>query len=394
MDPYYRDWLALLVRWLHVIAGIAWIGSSFYFNWLDGNLRAPEKAKPGVAGELWSVHGGGFYVVEKYGVAPATLPKTLHWFKWEAYTTWLSGAVLLVLVYYFGGEAMMIDASQTSVTYPAALAIGVSTLIFGWVIYDILCMTPLVDRSLPFAILGLVLVTATSYGLFLVLGHRAAYIHVGAMLGTIMAGNVFFVIIPNQKAMVDALTSGKEPDALKGLRGKQRSTHNNYITLPVLFIMISNHYPMTYDHKYGWLLLSAIAVIGASVRHWFNLRNKGKQNRWLLPGAAVAMGALIFATAPRTTRASGGQKVKFVDVYSMMQKRCVPCHSKSPTDNVFVAAPNGVTFDTPDQIKGRIDLIRQRAVSTMSMPLGNKTGMTESERDLLGRWIAQGAPIE
>jgi uncharacterized membrane protein len=393
MDPYYREWLALLVRWLHVIAGIAWIGSSFYFNWLDGNLRRPEKPKEGVAGELWSVHGGGFYVVEKYQVAPEVMPKTLHWFKWEAYTTWLSGVGLLVLVYYLGGSAMMVDPSKANVTHAAALAIGACTLIVGWVVYDVLCLTPLVDKPNAFAVVGLCLLTGAAYGLSLVLGNRAAYIHVGAMLGTIMVGNVFFVIIPGQRALVSALSAGKEPDAVKGLRAKQRSTHNNYITLPVLFIMISNHYPMTFDHRFGWLVLTAIAIIGAGVRHWFNLRNKGVENRWLLPGAAVAMLGLILVTAPRATQASGPE-VKFVDAYTVMQKRCVSCHSKSPTDNVFTVAPNGVMFDTPEEIKGRVDSIRQRAVSTTSMPLGNKTQMTDEERDLLGRWIAQGAPIE
>jgi uncharacterized membrane protein len=226
-----------------------------------------------------------------------------------------------------------------------------------------------------------------------VLGNRAAYIHVGAMLGTIMVGNVFFVIIPGQRELVAALTAGKETDAVKGLRAKQRSLHNNYITLPVLFIMISNHYPMTFDHEYGWLVLMAVAVIGASVRHWFNLRNKGKQNKWLLPTAAVATAALIFVTAPRATSAKG-PNVAFADAYGVMQKRCVSCHSKAPTDDIFKVAPNGVMFDTPEEIKGRIDQIRQRAVSTTSMPLGNKTHMTEDERELLGRWIAQGAPIQ
>lgn len=288
---------------------------------------------------------------------------------------------------------MMVDPSKANVTHTAALAIGASTLILGWVIYDILCLTPLVDRPTAFAVFGLVAMTAVAYGLTLVLGNRAAYIHVGAMLGTIMVGNVFFVIIPGQRALVSALTSGKEPDAVKGLRAKQRSTHNNYITLPVLFIMISNHYPMTFDHRYGWLVLTAIAVIGASVRHWFNLRNKGQQNRWLLPVAALATLGLIFLTAPKTISASG-PNAKFGDAYGVMQKRCVSCHSKSPTDNVFTVAPNGVTFDTPEEIKGRVDSIRQRAVSTTSMPLGNKTQMTEEERELLGRWIAQGAPIE
>jgi uncharacterized membrane protein len=393
MDPYYREWLALLVRWLHVIAGIAWIGSSFYFNWLDGNLRAPEKPKAGVGGELWSVHGGGFYVVEKYQVAPEQLPKTLHWFKWEAYTTWLSGVGLLVLVYYLGGSAMMVDHMKADVTYPAAIAIGASVLIGGWVVYDLLCMSPLVDNTKLFAGLGFCLLTAVAYGLSLVLGNRAAYIHFGAMLGTIMVGNVFFVIIPGQRELVSALRAGKEPDAVKGLRAKQRSLHNNYFTLPVLFIMISNHYPMTFDHRFGWLVLMAVAVIGASVRHWFNLRNKGKQNRWLLPAAAVATIGLIAVTAPRATSAKG-PNVEFAAAYGVMQKRCVACHSKAPTDDIFKVAPNGVMFDTPEQIKGRIDAIQQRAVSTSSMPLGNKTHMTEEEREILGRWIAQGAPIQ
>jgi uncharacterized membrane protein len=393
MDPHTQQWLSLGLRWLHIIAGIAWIGSSFYFNWLDGNLRPPEKPRQGVAGELWSVHGGGFYVVQKYQVAPDELPKTLHWFKWEAYTTWLSGFALLVLVYYMSGPAYLLDA-QSPLGFPAAVAVGLSALGGGWLIYDLLCDSPLGRSPIAFAAVGFPLATAAAWGLSELFGSRAAYIHVGAMLGTIMAANVFFVIIPSQRELVDAKHEGREPDPSKGARAKLRSLHNNYITLPVLFIMISNHYPVTFEHRYNWAVLAALALASAGIRHWFNLRNKGYQNHWILPAAALVMLSLVFVTAPRASVSGEGPPVAFAQVWTVMSQRCGSCHSAHPTDDVFTVAPNGVVFDTPQQITGYLQQIKARAVDTHSMPLANKTGMTEEERALIGRWIAQGAPTD
>ncbi len=395
MDPHYQQWLSLLVRWLHVITGIAWIGSSFYFNWLDGNLRKPEREvkTEGLAGELWSVHGGGFYVVQKYGVAPEELPKTLHWFKWEAYTTWISGFSLMVLVYYMGGAVYLIDPQASPVGVSTAIALSLCTLLFGWLCYHGLADTALVDRPVAFAITGFVLTTALAYGLTHVFTSRAAYMHVGAMLGTLMAANVFFVIIPGQRKMVDAMLAGKEPDPKAGVRAKRRSLHNNYMTLPVLFIMVSNHYPVTFDHRYGWALLAAISLIGAGTRHWFNMKNQGHRNKWILPAAALAMVALAVVSRP-TAASADGERVAFSDVWHIVSTRCSTCHSSTPTDDVFTTPPNGVVYDTPEQIRAFAEQINQRTVLTQSMPLGNRTQMTAAERETLGRWIAQGANID
>ena len=395
MDPHFHQWISLLIRWLHIIAGIAWIGSSFYFNWLDGNLRKPEREEDaeGLAGELWSVHGGGFYVVQKFQVAPERLPKTLHWIKWEAYTTWISGFFLLGFVYYMGGRAYLIDVDQSPVSFGAAVGIGLGSLAVGWIIYHLLADTPLVRVPLAFAAVGFALATAAAFGLLQVFTNRAAFIHMGAIIGTIMAANVFFVIIPGQRKLVDALRAGKEPDAASGARAKQRSLHNNYMTLPVLFIMISNHYPHTFEHQFNWIVLAAISLIGAGTRHWFNLRNQGRQNRWLLPAAALAMLALVMASKPKASN-TAGQVVAYSEVWNVISQRCSTCHSANPTDDIFKSAPNGVIFDTGEQIKAYAPQIKQRSVLTQSMPLGNKTKMTPAERELLGRWIAQGAPIE
>ena len=398
MEAHLQQWLSLLVRWLHIITGIAWIGSSFYFNWLDGSLRPPSKksdVEAGVGGEVWSVHGGGFYLVQKFGVAPENLPKTLHWFKWEAYTTWISGFSLLVIVYYLGGAAYLVDPSTSPVAVPVAIALGIATLAVGFGVYHLLCDSPLKERPVVLASIGFVLTTALAFGLSQVFTSRGAYIHVGAMLGTIMAANVFFVIIPSQRVMVDAMLEGKKPDAALGKRAKLRSLHNNYITLPVLFIMISNHYPMTFDHQYNWLVLAAISLLGAGTRHWFNLKNQGYKNRYILPVAAVGMVALALVTAPRKLTAAAGEKpVEFAQVWTIVSQRCATCHSESPTDEVFTTAPNGVVFDTPEQIKKWVPQIQQRAVTTKSMPLANRTKMTDEERHVLGRWIAAGAPVK
>jgi uncharacterized membrane protein len=392
MDPHYQQWLTLALRWLHVIAGVAWIGSSFYFNWLEGNLRPPKREQPGVAGEVWSVHGGGFYVVQKLELAPEELPKTLHWFKWEAYTTWLSGFALLVLVYYMSGPAYLIDANSP-LSFPAAVAVGLSTLGLGWIVYD-LVSSWLGERPRAFAAVGFALASAVAWGLTELLGSRAAYIHIGAMLGTIMAANVFFVIIPSQRELVGAKLEQRAPDPAPALRAKQRSLHNNYITLPVLFIMISNHYPVTYDHRFNWLVLALLSLTGAVIRHWFNLKNRGHWNRWMLPAAAAAMLALAFGTAPRSaTQGAGGAPVAFSEVWAVIGQRCTPCHSRAPSDQVFTSAPNGVMFDTPEQISGYVAQIQTRVVATHNMPLANKTGMTEAERELIARWIGQGAPV-
>lgn len=397
MDPYWNEWLNLLVRWIHMTAGVAWIGASFYFNWLEGNLdRNPPKPER-IAGDIWSVHGGGFYHAQKYEVAPEQLPETLHWFKWEAYTTWLTGFALLLIVYYLNPSAYLLAANPLQLSNPMAVALGLGSLAGGWVVYDLLCRTPLVDRGMPFALLSFLLATGSAYGLTQAFADRAAFIHVGAMLGTIMAANVFFVIIPGQRQMVAAMTRGETPDPSYGKQALRRSLHNNYMTLPVLFIMISGHYPSTFGHRWNWAILAGLSVISAVARHYFNLKNKGRRIIWILPAALVAFVILAAVSRPPTMQSNpAGQsaEIRFWQVRQVIDQRCLGCHAAAPTDPGFQSPPAGLMFDTPEQIQRASDLILARAVQTQSMPLGNLTGMTVGERELLGAWIRQGAKLQ
>ena len=390
--PYLLDWLNFLVRWLHLITGIAWIGASFYFVWLDNHLREPPpelKAK-GVAGHLWAVHGGGFYNPQKYLVAPAELPKELHWFKWEAYATWLSGAALLGIVYYANAQAMMSGPAQLA---PAALVgIGIAALVVAWLVYDLLCKA-LGDKPLVFGIVFFVAMLAATWVLSQLMGGRAATIHVGAMLGTIMVANVAMVIIPGQRRMVAAMQARQAPNPLDGLRGKQRSVHNNYLTLPVLFIMISNHFAMLTGASQLWLVLGAISLAGVLIRHFFNLRHKGTTDwRWPLAGSAILL-AVAVGLAPRVpaSAASSAQAPTFDEIAPIVATHCAVCHAAVPTQPGFAAAPAGVLLQTRAQIVAQAPRIWQQTVQTRAMPIGNLTGMTEEERARLGAWIAAGA---
>jgi uncharacterized membrane protein len=388
MDPYANEWLDLLVRWLHVVAAIAWIGSSFYFIALDNHLRPPKDeadAERGVGGEAWEIHGGGFYQVQKYRLAPKTLPEPLYWFKWEAYTTWLSGFALLIVLYYFNANTYLIDKSVADLRPWQAIAISVALLVAAWLVYDGLCRV--IPNDVALAAVLLVLVTLAAWGVSHLFSGRAEYIQIGAMLGTMMAGNVFFVIIPAHWELIRAKQAGREPSAAAGLRAKQRSVHNNYLTLPVVFTMISNHFPITYGHSYSWLILVALLVIGAWVRHFFNLRHTGRTAWWIPVTAALAIAAVAVAIRPHGS--SGGTAVPFTRAQAIVQARCVPCHSAHPTK--VDVAPMGLVFDTPKQIHAQASLIEQVAVTTKVMPLGNETGMTQAERDTLGAWIRQGA---
>ena len=397
MDPYITEWLNLLVRWLHVVAGIAWIGASFYFIALDLGLqrpRDPRDAERGVAGEAWEIHGGGFYRVEKFTVAPETLPERLTWFKWEAYTTWVSGFVLLVVLYYLNPNTYLIDRSVADLSPLAAVAISLAILGIGWLAYDGLCRL-MEGRDAWLAVALAVIVVLVAFGASLLFSSRAVYIQVGAMLGTWMVGNVFFVIIPGHWALVRAKEAGSEPDPKHGMRGKQRSVHNNYLTLPVVFAMLSIHFPMTYGHELGWLILVAIMAIAAWTRHFFNLRHLGR-TVWAIPVSAVAAMAVLFVLmAPSSSAApdpsASEEPVAFETVQAIVQARCQTCHSERPTFSGLTAPPLGVAFDTPEQILAAADRIEQMAVLTNAMPLGNVTEMTQEERDTLGAWIRQGA---
>ncbi|MEC5163339.1 putative membrane protein [Janthinobacterium sp. CG_23.3] len=395
--PYGLEWLNLIVRWLHMITGIAWIGASFYFVWLDNSIRAPAPGSPlalkGVSGELWAVHGGGFYNPQKYLVAPAELPKDLHWFKWEAYSTWLSGIALLTIAYYFNAQAMMIDKSVADLSSWQAIGVGVGMLALGWTVYDLLCRSPLARHELWFGVVVFALVVAAAYALTHLLSGRAAYIHVGAMIGTIMVGNVLMLIIPGQRKMVEAMAAGKLPDPVHGQRAKQRSVHNNYFTLPVLFIMISNHYAMTYRNERGWLVLACIMAAGVFIRHFFNLRHKGRVV-WGYPllGVALLVGVAVAIAPPApVARAANDPAAQFAKVQAVVTQRCATCHAAAPTQPGFATAPAGVMLDSAAQIRQHSEQIYKQAVQLKAMPIGNLTQMTDAERALLGAWFESGA---
>jgi uncharacterized membrane protein len=397
LEAYIVDWLNILARWLHFIAGIAWIGSSFYFVWLDNHLQSvkdPADDAKGVGGELWSVHGGGFYHAQKYKVAPQALPETLHWFKWEAYTTWLSGIFLLALVYWYGAEVYLIDRNVAELSSPAAIGLAIAFLAGGWVVYDLLCKSPLgKDDSLLGGIL-FVLIGILAWGVCQLYSGRGAYIHFGAVLGTIMVANVFFVIIPGQREMVDAASRGETPDPGPGIRGKQRSVHNTYFTLPVLFVMISNHYALTYGHAYNWLILVAISMAGALIRVYFVARHKGRASPVSIIAAVLILVAVAAAIAPKSKAATAVDNVSFAEVRSVIFERCTVCHSASPTHIAFPAAPGGVIFDNDDQIVEDAFRIHQQTVITRVMPIGNLTRITDDERTIIDKWFQSGARAE
>jgi len=395
MEAYAGEWLQLLIRWVHVITGIAWIGASFYFIWLDNHLLPPREARDApdaIGGELSAIHGGGFYHVEKFRVAPAALPSPLHWFKWEAYSTWLSGFALLVVLYWWHAGTYMIDRGVSAIAPWQAVALSAALLAGGWVFYDQLC------KRLGFArerVLGIALVVffaAVAFALSKVLSGRAMYVQIGAMLGTIMAANVLFVIIPGQRQLVLAKEQGRAPDPVYGMRGKQRSVHNNYLTLPVLLTMISNHYPMTYGHPRAWLVLVALLLLAAYVRHFFNLRHRGR-TVWAIPVTA-AIGTLALAVAIAPERPSNGSEVSMRDVQAIVEARCVACHAERPRQEGIAVAPKGVVLETPAQIAQHAAAIRQQAVASRAMPLGNLTNMTDDERARLGAWVDAGARVE
>ena len=396
MTAYVLDWFQLLVRWFHLTAGIAWIGASFYFVWLDNHLVPPSKDADranGMYGELWAVHGGGFYNNKKYLTGPSSEPlfEDLHWFKWEAYSTWLSGFAMLVLVYWAGASTFLIDRSVLDLTPAEAIAISAGSLVAGWLVYDALCRL-LETRPVMLwtAIVAFLLVA--DWALFHVFGARAAFVHVGAIVGTIMVANVFFIVIPGQQRMLAEIRAGKAPDPRPGLLGKTRSVHNTYFTLPVLFIMISNHYPMTYAGPYGWLVLAALSLAGVLVRQFFLLTHQHRIVIGLPIAAAFVIAAVAFAIAPRApSSASAGPAVGYAAIAPILAQRCAVCHAATPTYAAFTAPPSGVLLDSPEHAIANAAAIERMAVTTEAMPLGNVTHMTPSERAQLGTWIAGGA---
>lgn len=436
----WLDWFSLFVRWFHVIAGVAWIGASFYFIWLDNNLKEPPqwKVDKGIKGDLWAIHGGGFYEVAKYAYGPEQMPTTLHWFKWEAYTTWLSGFALLIIVYYFGASAYLIDPSVNAISPNMAIGLGLALIFGGLALYEIACRSRLANYPVAFGICLIALICAVTFFATQWFSGRGAFIHVGALIGTIMAGNVFLNIMPNQRKMVAAVAAKQSIDPQWGASAKLRSLHNNYFTLPLLFIMISNHYPMTYQHPQNYLVLIAIMAAAAWIRHFFNLRHKGQTQPGILVSGAIAMLAIsLWVSWPQSSAAlesptlsqglphsdsnsgshsdnldanaadaSNGEKgvgldvgeavavgtktlISNTQVEGLIEKHCVSCHSRNPTDDIFKVAPMGVVLDSWQDIERYAPQIVRRTSVTKDMPFMNKTGMTEQERAAIALWYKQ-----
>ena len=391
MIPFLVDWLNLLVRWGHMVAGISWIGTSFYFIALDLSLKRRAALPQGVYGEAWEVHGGGFYHVQKYLVAPGEMPPDLIWFKWEAYLTWVTGFGLLCVQYYWNAGAFLIDKSVMPLVPSEAVVISILSLVAGWLIYDRLCKSAIGQNTLVLAILLFILIVAASAFFSTVFSGRGALIHVGAFVGTIMAVNVFGIIIPNQKKITASLLAGEAPDPRLGAMGKQRSVHNNYLTLPVLIMMVSNHYPMLTGHPHPWLIVALILVIGGSARHFLNRHDAGDhfgQIAWTLPVMAVALAIAIYLTAPSAPSAPAGMQVSDSEVMAIVGKHCIMCHAEKPSHDGFEAPPKGVVLTGLAEIRQHKDQVMAQAVNSHTMPLGNETGMTDAERQKLGAWLA------
>ena len=384
MDPYLRDVLDVLLRMLHVTAGIAWIGASFYFVRLDLGLRPPkrrEDAEAGVAGEFWGVHGGGLYHSQKYRLAPPEMPEPLHWFKWEAYTTWLSGFALFVLLYYFDADVRLVDPAVADLSDQQAIALSLVGIVLAWVVYDVLCRTVGQRSQVGLAIVGTGFVALAAWVAGELLAPRAAYLQVGVMLGTIMVANVLLVIIPAHRKLVAAMEEKRVPDAAPLLEAKNRSVHNNYLTLPVLFTMLAGHFAFVFGADQAWLVFVAIAVLTALIRVFFNRWHAGMRVWWIPAVTAVAVVGLALWLRREETAPASGERVTFEQVAPVIAARCAPCHSDT-------SAPLGIHLETQEQIEARLDDIERQAVQTRAMPPGNQTGMTDDERQLLAAWIA------
>jgi uncharacterized membrane protein len=391
MEAHLHMWLSLLVRWSHFIVGIAWIGASFYFNWLENHLQR-EQQPEGTAGDLWAVHGGGFYYLKKLSVAPGELPASLHWFKWEAYTTWISGMVLLIIVFYWNAQTYMLNPDVNGISPTAAIGIGIGSLLSSWIFYDLLCRSRLSGQEWLLAILIFSWFALLAWILNLYLSGRAAYIHVGAAIGTIMVANVFRVIIPGQKDLVSAVAEKRQSDPDKGLKALQRSRHNNYFTLPVLFIMISGHFPATYYHANNWLVLVIFSLAAVAIRHYFNIRHLAGFTAWPLIPAVVLLVGLIIATAPEprivNPSAEATINVDTGTIFAIVQQRCINCHARVPEFKAFNSAPMGLELDNPEKLLQHAERVYQTVVILRTMPMGNLTRLTDSERDQIAAWYA------
>jgi uncharacterized membrane protein len=405
MDPYLQEILNLLARWIHVIAGIMWVGNSMLFNWLDRNLEKPADTEGGRKfGRIWLLHSGAYYNVEKLLLTPEQMPRVLHWFKWQSYITWLSGFVLLVVVYYAQGGTYLVDPTRSLITAKTAVHVGPMLLLGAWLVYDVLWRSPLGKMVVPATVISLALAAGATYGVCQIMNGRAAFMHIGAMLGTLMAGNVFFHIIPSQKQLVASTKTGGATDIDLSARAKRRSIHNNYLTFPVIFLMISNHFGGLYGGPLNWVVLLVLAAGGAGVRFFMNVRFTFRPWIPCLAATSVATLAALYAlTAPEGTQTTKGTEVTagpasngvpYKVARAIVEARCTACHSAQPTIPALAAATQGVHFDTPEQMKQYAERMKFRTVTAKTMPFANMTGMPDEERALLGRWVDEGAPTE
>lgn len=394
MEAHLQEWLNIAVRLLHVVAAIMWVGDSFLFMFLDKGLEPPrEPLKGDVMGEMYMTHGGGFYqLIKRKSLTQAELPPTLHWFKWESYTTWMSGFVLLVVVYYMGHAALLIDPAVLLVTPLQAIGISLGLLATAWIVYDTLCKY-MVRHTLVLATICFALVVAAGYGLLLVFSPRGAFVHVGAMMATCMSGNVFFRIIPGQRKLLADALANRPPDTSFGVTAKTRSTHNHYITLPVVLLMLSNHFPGLYGHSQAWLVLACLLVFGMGIKYIMNF--KGQSHPVLATMTVLSFGGIVGMTGPTADPAAEqyaqAHQVPFSRAWEIVQARCTSCHAAQPANPGFPQPPNGIRLDTAEAVKRHAARIFARSVSTKSMPLANQTGMTDAERAELGAWYAHGA---
>lgn len=407
---FVKDWIEFALRWLHVITAIAWVGSSFYFIALDLGLWRDRDLPKGVHGEEWQVHGGGFYHIQKYLVAPKNLPEHLTWFKWESYATWLSGFALMVIVYYLGADIYLIDLEKAALTPLMAISISLASLVLGWVIYNALCRSNLGQNSTLLMIILYILIVILSWGFSQIFTGRAAFLHLGAVTATIMSANVFMVIIPNQKIVVADLKAGRTPDAKYGQIAKQRSTHNNYLALPVIFLMLSNHYPLAFATDYSWAVAALVFLMGVTIRHYFNMMHaRAGKPRWIWAATvAIFLAMMALSLAPLmmsnddsddeagwdTSALSGQASIfasheNFETVTDIIMGRCSMCHAKEPYYEGFIAAPKGVLLETPNQIAQQAKAIVMNAALSHAMPPANVTYMEANERQLIKKWFLE-----
>jgi uncharacterized membrane protein len=390
MDAHLVEWLNILLRWAHVIVGIGWIGTSFYFVALDMSLRKREGLAPGVMGSAWLVHGGGFYSVEKYASAPANMPPDLQWYKWEAYLTFLTGFALLAVMYYWNAQTYLIDPRVFAMTPTTAIALSLVSLTLGWFVYDAMCKSPLGKQPVLLATMVFAFLILMTWGFTHIFSGRGAFIHIGMLVGTIMVANVRFIIIPNQKKIVADLIAGRTPDPALGAAGKNRSMHNTFLTLPVILFMISNHYPILHSHPHAWLVAALVIVMGALAR-WFWVRHEAhdpiSRIGWAVPAAAGVLAVAVVMTAPRIDPAMAGMRVADTRVLEIVQTHCAACHAAKPTLEGFTEAPKGIKLETLDLIRAHSSAVMSQAVTTQAMPLGGFTEMKDEERRELGAWL-------